>query len=156
MKAMRMRSKCFWRPGVAAFALVSILAGLALKGVWASDPSSYAPVVAKEKFEATMARMAAAKPAVMKKQMDLLDERYDMSDRPAPGVTMSRGKAVQEGIRVNLPSGVTWESLAEMTPAQIREKDLFPQGFLPLPHPNHPEGGMVFPQHPLLALNGTA
>lgn len=32
-----------------------------------------------------------------------------------------------------------------MTPEEIREKDLFPKGFLPLPHPNHVDGGMLFP-----------
>ena len=59
---------------------------------------------------------------------------------------MSRGKPVQEGVRVKLPAGTTWEKLAAMSPDEIREKGLFPKGFLPLPHPNHPEGGMVFPQ----------
>jgi cytochrome c peroxidase len=33
-----------------------------------------------------------------------------------------------------------------MTPEQIKAQDLFPAGFLPLPHPNHTEGGMVFPR----------
>ena len=33
-----------------------------------------------------------------------------------------------------------------MTPEGIKDKDLFPPGFTPLPHPNHPEGGMVFPK----------
>jgi cytochrome c peroxidase len=33
-----------------------------------------------------------------------------------------------------------------MTPEQIREKDLFPQGMMPLPHPNHAAGGMLFPK----------
>jgi cytochrome c peroxidase len=33
-----------------------------------------------------------------------------------------------------------------MSPADIRENSLWPAGFLPLPHPNHPEGGMVFPK----------
>jgi cytochrome c peroxidase len=47
---------------------------------------------------------------------------------------------------VKLPQGVTWEQLAEMTPMDIKEKDLWPMGFYPLPHPNHPEGGMVFPK----------
>src|SRR5207247_8769981 len=28
----------------------------------------------------------------------------------------------------------------------IRAKDAFPRGFMPLPHENHPEGGMVFPK----------
>jgi cytochrome c peroxidase len=32
-----------------------------------------------------------------------------------------------------------------MPSEEIRSKELFPRGFMPLPHPNHPEGGMVFP-----------
>jgi cytochrome c peroxidase len=108
--------------------------------------TSYAPVAITEDFDAVVKRMKAAKPEIMKRQMDLLNERYDLSDRPAKGVTMSRGKAVQEGVRVKLPNGMTWEKLAAMTQEEIRDKDLFPKGFLPLPHPNHNEGGMVFPQ----------
>ncbi|MBW1735851.1 MAG: cytochrome B6 [Deltaproteobacteria bacterium] len=109
--------------------------------------SSYSPVVLKEPFRKTMAHMRAAKPEVMKRQMDLLNERYDLSDRPAEDVMMSGGrKAVQEGVRARLPEGMTWEKLAAMTPEEIRERDLWPKGFFPLPHPNHPEGGMVFPK----------
>jgi len=107
--------------------------------------SSYSPVVIKESFQDIMARMKAAKPQVMKRQMDLLNERYDLSNRPAEGVTMSRGKPIQEGVRVKLPKGMTWERLVAMSPEEIKDKDLFPAGFMPLPHPNHPEGGMVFP-----------
>jgi cytochrome c peroxidase len=33
-----------------------------------------------------------------------------------------------------------------MTPEQVREQDVFPIGFMPLPHPNQGEGGMVFPK----------
>ena len=69
--------------------------------------SSYSPVVIKEPFAKTMARMKAAKPEVMERQMDLLNERYDLSDRPAKGVTMSGGKAIQEGVRAKLPKGMT-------------------------------------------------
>ncbi len=108
--------------------------------------SSYSPVAIKENFESIMARMKAAKPEVMKRQMDLLNERYDLGNRPAQGVTMSRGKPIQEGVRVKLPPGMTWERLAAMSPEEIREKGLFPAGFFPLPHPNHPEGGMAFPK----------
>ncbi|MBE3068835.1 MAG: cytochrome B6 [Planctomycetes bacterium] len=108
--------------------------------------TSYSPVAVEEDFAATMARMQAAKADVMKRHMALLAERYDLADRPAKGVTMTRGKPVQEGVRVRLPEGVTWQKLAEMAPEEIREKGLWPQGLLPLPHPNHPEGGMVFPQ----------
>lgn len=109
-------------------------------------PSSYLPVVDTETFAATHDRMSAAKSAVMKKQMDLLAERYDLSNKPAAGVVMDRSKAVQDGVRVKLSAGVNWAQLAGMTAQQIRDKDLFPQGFLPLPHANHPEGGMVFPK----------
>ena len=33
-----------------------------------------------------------------------------------------------------------------MNPDEIREKGLFPQGFLPLPHVKHASGGQVFPR----------
>ncbi|MHC4062414.1 MAG: cytochrome B6 [Planctomycetota bacterium] len=115
--------------------------------------TSYAPVAITEDFDSVVARMKAAKPEVMKRQMDLLGERYDLSDRPAEGVTMSRGKAVQEGVRAKLPAGMTWQTLAEMTPDEMRRKDLFPKGFLPLPHPNHNEGGMVFPKFVIDEMN---
>jgi cytochrome c peroxidase len=82
----------------------------------------------------------------MKRHMDLLNERYDLSNRPANGVTMSRGKGVQEGVRIKLLKGMAWENLAAMSPEEIREKGLFPAGFFPLPFPNHPEGGMLFPK----------
>jgi cytochrome c peroxidase len=116
-------------------------------------PTSYSPVVIKEDFATIMARMKAAKPKVMKRQMDLLNQRYDLSNRPASGVTMSRGKALQDGVRVKLPVGMTWEKLAEMGPDAIREKDVFPAGLFPLPHPNHPEGGMTFPKFEIDELN---
>jgi cytochrome c peroxidase len=93
-----------------------------------------------------MARMKAAKAEVEKRQADLLQERYDLSNRPAKGVTMSRGKPVQEGVRAKLSPGVTWDALAAMSPAEMRDKGVFPVGFLPLPHANHPEGGMLFPR----------
>ena len=108
--------------------------------------TSYAPVDLKEDIAVVIARMNTAKPAVMKRQMDLLKERYDLANRPAKDVTMSRGKPIQEGIRVTLPKGLTWEKLQAMSPEEIREKDSFPAGFFPLPHPNHSEGGMVFPK----------
>ena len=109
-------------------------------------PSSYAPVVAAEPFETIMRRVSEEKAAVRKRQMDLLAARYDLADTPVKGIAMSRGKAVQGGVRVKLPDGATWDKLATMSPDQIKEADLFTDGFYPLPHPNHPEGGMVFPE----------
>src|SRR6266852_597653 len=59
---------------------------------------------------------------------------------------MSRGKPIQIGPTAKLPEGVTWETLAGMSSEAIREKGMFPKGFLPLPHPKHEVGGMLFPQ----------
>jgi cytochrome c peroxidase len=132
---------------------VVVMATLTCTQAVSAGTSSYAPVVIKEDFGSTVKRMKAAKEEVMKRQMDLLNERYDFSDKPAEGVTMSRGKAVQKGVRAKLNSGMTWQKLAEMSPEQIREKGLFPKGFLPLPHPNHNEGGMVFPQSVIDEIN---
>jgi len=140
-----MRTLRGWTIGLAAVALgvVGMLAGAI--GVGAQGPaSSYLPVT-EEDFATVLGRMRAGKAEVMKRQMDLLAARYDLSDRPAAGVTMSRGKAVQDGVRVRLPAGATWDALGKMTPDEIRDKGLYPAGFMPLPHPNHPEGGMVFP-----------
>jgi cytochrome c peroxidase len=140
-------SKALKYLGLATGALLMIIVSIS---TFAQSPlrgeSSYSPVVIKESFETIIGRMKAAKPEVMKRQMDLLNERYDLSNRPAAGVTMSRGKPVQEGIRIKPPVGMTWERLAGMSPEEIREKGLFPAGFFPLPHPNHPEGGMLFPK----------
>ena len=71
----------------------------------APPANSYAPVVMQEDFDKVVARMSAAKPEIMERQMKLLEERYDLADRPAQGVTMTRGKPVQEGVRVKLPAG---------------------------------------------------
>jgi cytochrome c peroxidase len=116
--------------------------GIALRG-----QSSYIPVATNpEEFEQLRKKMSAAKDEVMQRHMDLLESRYDLSDKPHPSAKQSRGKPVQTGVRVKLPQGTSWEQLADMNPEEIREKGLFPAGFLPLPHPNHPEGGMVFPK----------
>jgi hypothetical protein len=69
----------------------------------AMKPSSYAPVVITELLNWVMARMTAAKPEIMKRQPNLLDQSDDLSDRPAKGITMSRCEAIQDGVRVKLP-----------------------------------------------------
>jgi len=107
--------------------------------------TSYMPVVDEESFDAVYTRLSREKDSFMRRQAALLRERYDLSDRPVAGVTMSRGKPVQGGVRVKLPKGVTWQDLAAMTPAQIKQRGLWPAGFLPLPHPKQTEGGMLFP-----------
>lgn len=110
-------------------------------------PTSYMPVVSKVTFPQIKERMTKEKADIAQQHQSLLAERYDLSDRSADGVTMSRDKPVQRGVRVKLSSGTSWEKLGQMSPKEIRAANAWPAGFLPLPHPNHPEGGMVFPKH---------
>src|SRR6266481_5971942 len=114
--------------------------------------TSYQPVAIITPFATRMAQDVAAKPGIEREHQAVLEERYDLSDRPAHGVTMERGKPLQEGVRVKLPSGMTWEQLAAMSPDDIRARGLWPKGFLPLPHPFHPTGGFVFPKEEIDAI----
>jgi cytochrome c peroxidase len=135
----------------------SLAATVMLLGIGLADDqnpnSSYMPVVIKESFKTIMDRMVAQKPAIEAKHQALLAERYDLSDKRANDVTMSRGKPIQEGIRAKLAPGITWEQLSNMSPDEIQTQGIFPKGFLPLPHPNHPEGGMLFPKFHIDEIN---
>ena len=142
----------FRPPRRTAWTVLAIAASAAIAGYTYAQQqpeprgkTSYLPVDIAEPFASIMARMVAAKPQIEKEHADLLGQRYDLADHPAQGVTMSRGKPVQTGVRAKLPAGTSWDALAALSPDQIRDRDLFPRGFLPLPHPNHAEGGMVFP-----------
>jgi cytochrome c peroxidase len=103
-------------------------------------------LAADEDFSALTKHLQADKAKFAQRQQILLAERYDLAERPSKTITMSRGKRVQEGVRIKLPHGVTWDKLAALSPEEIRAKQLWPAGFLPLPHPHHEAGGMVFPK----------
>lgn len=110
------------------------------------DRNTYLPVVPDKPFDKVREEDREAKPQVMGQQQLLLQSRYDLGDHPTE-VKMSAGrKFVQQGVRVKPPKGLTWQLLADMTPQQIKEKDLFPEGFRPLPHVKHKVGGQVFPK----------
>jgi len=144
------------RQSIAAVALLGLLVGTlsaqpAPKAKTAQPATPPAAATAKaiappESFADTVKRMTAEKPAIAAKHQALLNERYDLSDKASEAAKMSRGKPVQAGPRTKLAGGGNWEQLAALSPAQIREQKLWPAGFLPLPHPNHPEGGMLFPK----------
>jgi cytochrome c peroxidase len=106
-----------------------------------APPSSFMPVI-EEPFDVVRARDKANKARVMAAAMRLLEARYDLTRRVDPNVKMTRGKPIPVGPTARL-KGVTWEQLGRMTPEEIKAKGLFP--YLPLPHANHPVGGMVFP-----------
>jgi cytochrome c peroxidase len=125
----------------------AMIAGVAV----AADPlppdATYRPLPALP-FHEVKAKDEAQKPEVMSRQRALLEERYDLSDRPIEGVMMSGGsKPVQGGVRVMLPAGSSWDSLAAMSPGEIRQQGLFPAGFLPLPHVKQATGGQVLPNN---------
>ncbi len=111
--------------------------------------ASYRPLPMQlQPFSAVRAADEAEKPTVMRRQADLLAQRYDLADRPIPGAFMSgRRKAVQGGVRVKLARDTTWDGLAQMTPDAIAEGNLLPAGFLPLPHVKQATGGQVFPNN---------
>ena len=129
-----------WFVSVSAVGAVALLWGVV--GVSGQDD----PLVKVEPLATVIQRTQKEKPGFAKRQQDLLAARYDLANRPAQGVTMSRGKAVQDGVRVKLPANMTWEQLAALSPDQIRDQGAWPAGFLPLPHPHHESGGMIFPK----------
>jgi hypothetical protein len=102
------------------------------------------PVAIDQPFAGGMAHDVAVKPAIEREHQALLEERYDLSDHPAQGVTMEREKPLQEGVRVKLPSGVRWEQLAAMSPGDIRERGLWPKGFLPCHIPSTLPAALCF------------
>jgi cytochrome c peroxidase len=130
-------SRLFWLAPAVALGAASIAAG--------ADPlppdTTYRPLPTLP-FSAVKRADEAQKPKVMERQAATLKARYDLADRPMAGVMMSGGrKPVQADVRVKLPQGATWESLAALAPAEIRQKGLLPEGFKPLPHVKHATGG---------------
>ena len=133
--------------GRAGVVILSVAAlGVGAQEIQKRGKTSYMTVDQTESFASIFKRMTGDKPAIERRHQAVLDQRYDLSNRPAKGATMFRGKPLQEGVRAKLREGVTWQALDAMTPEQIRERNAFPDAFKPLPHPSHAEGGMIFPK----------
>jgi cytochrome c peroxidase len=97
-------------------------------------------------FDDIFKSLSAAKAKVNETQKKLLESRYNLEPKLDPEAKMSRGKPLCVGPTVKLPEGVTWESLAAMSPDEIRQKDIFPYKALPHPAQGGGLGGQVFPQ----------
>ncbi len=97
-----------------------------------------------EDFATIMKRMTANKPSIEQAHKTLLEQRYDLSDRPAKGASMTRGKPLQED-RVKLPAGTSWEELARLSPEEIRKQGLFPVASCRCRTPTMPKAGWSFP-----------
>jgi cytochrome c peroxidase len=131
---------------LAALALVLLCGAVVIASAQRGE-TSYMPIAITEDFDTIRQRLVDQKDEVDQRHRSLLEARYDLSNNTHPEVTMTRGKPVQQGVRVRLPEGVgSFQELAQLSASEIRERDLFPRGFMPLPHPNHAEGGMLFPQ----------
>jgi len=135
-------------------AVLTVFGGLVLAGKDAKlGSATYMPVVIDKDFKEIMEKDAAEKSMYMDRQQELMEKRYDLSDKPSKTMMSAGRKAVQRGVRVKLHGGVTWQELSEMTPAEIKQKNLFPMGFRPLPHSKHSTGGQVFPQEQIDAMS---
>ncbi|HEY7312871.1 MAG TPA: cytochrome B6 [Gemmataceae bacterium] len=97
-------------------------------------------------FEENYRVAVAEKPKVMTRQRKLLESRYNLEPKRDPKVTMSRGKPLVVGPTARLPEGTDWGTLAALSPAEIRRKDVFPYKALPHPVQGGGLGGQVFPQ----------
>ena len=110
--------------------------------VFARDPhDAMRPM---QSFDDAMKAAITEKPGVTAGQRRLLESRYNLTPRLDPSVKMSRGKPLAVGPTAKLASGTTWESLANLSPDEIRSRGIFP--YPSLPHPKHSTGGQVFPQ----------
>jgi hypothetical protein len=120
-----------WTAAALAVGLVIVRMVVGAYAMQAGVPAAGPPVssylsVNEEDFRTVLARMRAAKAGIDKRQQELLAARYDLGDRAVAGATMSRGKAIQGGVRVKPPAGATWDTLAGMTPTRFVTRALSP------------------------------
>ncbi len=75
-----------------------------------------------------------------------MNSRYAFSNEAILGAYMSGGKPVMAGPVSRLPEGIeTWEALAQLSPDEIKARDIFP--YTPLAHPLQTTAHMLFPQN---------
>lgn len=109
--------------------------------------SSLGSVDDVEDFDELYRHCSEMKPKAMAARAEYMERRYDLTGDVRADVTMTRGKPIPAGPVTRLPEGfASWEELGELTPAELRERDVFPEGFRPLSHPLQSTGHQLFPQ----------
>jgi cytochrome c peroxidase len=89
---------------------------------------------------------AANKAKVNAQRAQYMARRYHFTGKVTRDVIMTRGKPLPIGPVTRLPEGIaSWEQLANLSPEEVRKRDLFPLGFRPLSHPLHTIGHQLFP-----------
>lgn len=107
--------------------------------------SSFGSPMLPMRFPQWLEMHAKQKPELMAEVRIYMQERFEFSGEAIPGQFMSGGKPIMKGPVARLPDGVgSWDELAGLSPATIRERGLFP--YLPLAHPLQSTAHMVFPR----------
>ena len=86
------------------------------------------------------------KPKLMKECEAYMSSRYEFTGKAIDGHFMSgQRKSIMKGPVARLPEGIgSWEALADVSPSDIKERDLFP--YKPLAHPLQTTAHMLFPK----------
>jgi len=109
------------------------------------DASSFGSPLLPMRFEQWLEFHRKQKPKLMEDVRAYMAARYDFSEEAMPGQMMSGGKPIMRGPVARLPKGIdSFEALAMLSAAQIKERDLFP--YKPLAHPLQSNAHMLFPR----------
>jgi hypothetical protein len=109
--------------------------------------TSFASVDDVKDFDAFCRECTIRKAKVMAERKKYMEKRYNFDGVVSREATMTRGKPLPVGPVVRLPEGfANWEELAELTPEQIKSRNVFPLGFRPFSHPLQTIGHQLFPQ----------
>ncbi len=108
--------------------------------------SSFGSPTLPMRFEQWLAFHEKQKPILMSDVRNYMNSRFNFSGEAIEGKYMSGGKKrIMKGPVARLPKSIdSFESLAKLSPEEIRELDLFP--FKPLAHPLQSTAHMVFPR----------
>lgn len=107
-------------------------------------PSSFGNSKLRMPFADWLELHKVQKPKLMEECREFMQGRFDFSDATIPGATMSGGKPIAAGPVARLRGeDLDWQELAQLSPEEIRERNLFP--YEPLAHPLQSTAHMVFP-----------
>lgn len=107
--------------------------------------SSFSSTSLPMAFDKWAMMLSQQKNTLMTSVNEYMSKRYFFSDKVIPHQFMSGGKPIMHGPVAILPKGIfSYEALAALSAAEIKQKDLFP--FKPLAHPLHNIAHMVFPK----------
>ena len=87
------------------------------------------PVVPTKTFDDIYKQDTADKAKVLSDQKALLEKRYDLRNNPSNVQMSGKRKAVQQGVRVKLPSGTTWDIARQHDAGADQAAERVPDGF---------------------------